>query len=131
MTYYNSYKKRHYNLSPNQKKKYSQEMNELETYSSHLDSIYHQLDNCKIRISNHKPTSAYHDMSDNTSNPIVDIRISKLRFISFIENHLSEIEEAISQLNLSYYRYIKVDYVGKVFYCFLKGYKTKKVELFY
>lgn len=139
MTYYNPYRKRHYNLSSSQKRKYAQEMNELETYleqspytySTYLDSIYHQFEGYKVRISNHKPNSKYHDMSDTTSNVLVDIRCSKKNFISFIENQLEEIETALSYIDLTYYNYIQVKPASKTLVCYLKGYKTKKVELFY
>lgn len=139
MTYYNSYRKRHYNLSSNQKKKYAQEMNELETYleqslysySAHLDSVYKELEDCTIRLSNHKPTNNYHDLSDNTTRPIVDIRKSKKDFIDFLENEMENLITILSYLDLTYYRYIKVKPASKTLVCYLKGYKTKKVELFY
>jgi hypothetical protein len=136
---YNAYRKIHYNLSSNQKKKYAMEMQELEnylansdySYSTHLDSVYKELDDCTIRLSNHKPTSDYHDLSDNNSRPIVDIRKSKKDFISFLENEMENLITIISYLDLTYYRYIKVKPESKTLVCYLKGYKTKKVELFY
>lgn len=136
---YNAYRKRHYNLSYNQKKQYALEMQELEnylansdySYSTHLDSVYKELDDCTIRLSNHKPTSEYHDLSDNTSRPIVDIRKSKKDFISFLENEMENLITIISYLDLTYYRYIKVKPERKTLVCYFKGYKTKKVELFY
>lgn len=136
---YNAYRKRHYNLSSNQKKQYALEMQELEnylsnsdySYSTHLDSVYKELDDCTIRLSNHKPTSNYHDLSDNTSRPIVDIRKSKKDFISFLENEMENLIAIISYLDLTYYRYIKVKPESKTLVCYFKGYKTKKVELFY
>lgn len=139
MTYYNAYRKRHYNLSSNQKKKYAIETDELENYlvnssyyySTNLDSVYKELDNSIIRLSNHKPTSEYHDLSDTVTRPIVDIRKSKKDFISFLENEMKEIETAILCLDLTYYRYIQVKPASKTLVCYLKGYKTKKVELFY
>lgn len=136
---YNAYRKRHYNLSSNQKKKYTIEMQELEnylansdySYSTHLDSVYKELDVFTIRLSNHIPTSDYHDLSDNTSRPIVDIRKSKKDFISFLENEMENLITIISYLDLTYYRYIKVKPESKTLICYFKGYKTKKVELFY
>lgn len=136
---YNAYRKRHYNLSSNQKKQYALEMQELEnylansdySYSTHLDSVYKELDDCTIRLSNHKPTSDYNDLSDNTSRPIVDIRKSKKDFISFLENEMENLITIISYLDLTYYRYIKVKPESKTLVCYFKGYKTKKVELFY
>lgn len=136
---YNAYRKRHYNLSANQKKQYALEMQELEnylansdySYSTHLDSVYKELDDCTIRLSNHKPSSEYHDLSDNTSRPIVDIRKSKKDFISFLENEMENLITIISYLDLTYYRYIKVKPESKTLVCYFKGYKTKKVELFY
>lgn len=136
---YNAYRKRYYNLSSNQKKKYAMEMQELEnylsnsdySYSTHLDSVYKELDDCTIRLSNHKPTSDYHDLSDNTSRPIVDIRKSKKDLINFLENEMENLITIISYLDLTYYRYIKVKPESKTLICYFKGYKTKKVELFY
>lgn len=136
---YNAYRKRHYNLSANQKKQYALEMQELEnyiansdySYSTHLDSVYKELDDCTIRLSNHKPTSDYHDLSDNTSRPIVDIRKSKKDFISCLEKEMENLITIISYLDLTYYRYIKVKPESKTLVCYFKGYKTKKVELFY
>lgn len=128
-----------YNLSSNQKKQYALEMQELEnylansdySYSTHLDSVYKELDDCTIRLSNHKPSSEYHDLSDNTSRPIVDIRKSKKDFISFLENEMENLITIISYLDLTYYSYIKVKPESKTLVCYFKGYKTKKVELFY
>ena len=136
---YNVYRKRHYNLSSNQKKKYAIEMKELEnyladseySYSTHLDSVYKELDDCIIRLSNHNPNSNYHNLGDNTSRPIVDIRKSKKDFISFLENEMENLITIISYLDLTYYRYIKVKPESKTLVCYFKGYKTKKVELFY
>ena len=101
------------------------------SYSTHLDSVYKELDDCTIRLSNHKPASYYHDLSDNTSIPIVDIRKSKKDFISFLENEMENLITIISYLDLTYYRYIKVKPESKTLVCYFKGYKTKKVELFY
>jgi hypothetical protein len=139
MSYYNAYRKRHYNLSSNQKKKYAQDMDELETYleqspytySSHLDSVYKELENCTIRLSNHKPTSDYHDLSDTVTRPVVDIRKSKKDFITFLENEMEHLITILSYLDLTYYRYIQVKPASKTLVCYLKGYKTKKIELFY
>lgn len=130
---YNSYRKRSFNRSDKQRREYAQAMDELEQafdeldgwlLSSKMDSAYKNFDNYEVRLSNHSADNQYHDLENGRL--IVNVRVSKLNFLSVIEDQLDGILAKVDKLSLSDYRFINVNLANKTISCFCKGYKTKK-----
>ena len=130
---YNSYRKRSFNRSDKQRREYAQAMDELEQafdeldgwlLSSKMDSAYKNFDNYEVRLSNHSADNQYHDLENGRL--IVNVRVSKLNFLSVIEDQLDAILAKVDTLPLSDYRFINVNLANKTISCFYKGYKTKK-----
>ena len=130
---YNAYRKRSFNMSDSKRKEYAQAMDELEQafdeldgwiLSSKMDSAYKNFDNYEVRLSNHSADNQYHDLENGRL--IVNVRASKLNFLSVIQSQLDEILAKVDKLPLSYYRFINVNLANKSISCFYKGYKTKK-----
>lgn len=130
---YNSYRKRSFNRSDKQRREYAQAMDELEQafdeldgwlLSSKMDSAYKKFDNYEVRLSNHSADNQYHDLENGRL--IVNVRVSKLNFLSVIEDQLDGILAKVDKLSLSDYRFINVNLANKTISCFYKGYKTKK-----
>ena len=130
---YNSYRKRSFNRSDKQRLEYAQAMDELEQafdeldgwlLSSKMDSAYKNFDNYEVRLSNHSADNQYHDLENGRL--IVNVRVSKLNFLSVIEDQLDGILAKVDKLSLSDYRFINVNLANKTISCFYKGYKTKK-----
>jgi hypothetical protein len=130
---YNSYRKRSFNRSDKQRREYAQAMDELEQafdeldgwlLSSKMDSAYKNFDNYEVRLSNHSADNQYHDLENGRL--IVNVRVSKLNFLSVIEDQLDGILAKVDKLSLSDYRFINVNLANKTISCFYKGYKTKK-----
>lgn len=130
---YNSYRKRSFNRSDKQRREYAQAMDELEQafdeldgwlLSSKMDSAYKNFDNYEVRLSNHSANNQYHDLENGRL--IVNVRVSKLNFLSVIEDQLDGILAKVDKLSLSDYRFINVNLANKTISCFYKGYKTKK-----
>ena len=130
---YNAYRKRSLNMSDSKRKEYAQAMDELEQafdeldgwiLSSKMDSAYKNFDNYEVRLSNHSADNQYHDLENGRL--IVNVRASKLNFLSVIQSQLDEILAKVDKLPLSDYRFINVNLANKSISCFYKGYKTKK-----
>lgn len=130
---YNSYRKRSFNRSDKQRREYAQAMDELEQafdeldgwlLSSKMDSAYKNFDNYEVRLSNHSADNQYHDLENGRL--IVNVRVSKLNFLSVIEDQLDGILAKVDKLSLSDYRFINVNLANKTISCFYKGYKIKK-----
>lgn len=130
---YNAYRKRSFNMSDSKRKEYAQAMDELEQafdeldgwiLSSKMDSAYKNFDNYEVRLSNHSADNQYHDLENGRL--IVNVRASKLNFLSVIQSQLDEILAKVDKLPLSDYRFINVNLANKTISCFYKGYKTKK-----
>ena len=130
---YNAYRKRSFNMSDSKRKEYAQAMDELEQafdeldgwiLSSKMDSAYKNFDNYEVRLSNHSADYQYHDLENGRL--IVNVRASKLNFLSVIQSQLDEILAKVDKLPLSDYRFINVNLANKSISCFYKGYKTKK-----
>ncbi|QMI52153.1 hypothetical protein HRE60_10740 (plasmid) [Streptococcus salivarius] len=130
---YNAYRKRSFNMSDSKRKEYAQAMDELEQafdeldgwiLSSKMDSAYKNFDNYEVRLSNHSADNQYHDLENGRL--IVNVRASKLNFLSVIQSQLDEILAKVDKLPLSDYRFINVNLANKSISCFYKGYKTKK-----
>lgn len=130
---YNAYRKRSFNMSDSKRKEYAQAMDELEQafdeldgwiLSSKMDSAYKNFDNYEVRLSNHSVDNQYHDLENGRL--IVNVRASKLNFLSVIQSQLDEILAKVDKLPLSDYRFINVNLANKSISCFYKGYKTKK-----
>ena len=130
---YNAYRKRSFNMSDSKRKEYAQAMDELEQafdeldgwiLSSKMDSAYKNFDNYEVRLSNHSADNQYHDLENGRL--IVNVRVSKLNFLSVIEDQLDGILAKVDKLSLSDYRFINVNLANKTISCFYKGYKTKK-----
>lgn len=129
---YNSYRKRSFNQTDNQRRAYAQQMEELQeafdnmqdwSISSTLDSAYKSYKNFELRLSNHSADNQYHDLENGRL--IVNIKASKLDFVPFIESgKVAEIVEKINKLDLTKYRFINV--VNGNLNCYIKGFKTKK-----
>ena len=113
---YNYYRKRHYHLSDTKKRQYSQQMREL-------DSTYKLYPTFELRLSNHSADNQYHNLID-AKRITVNVKCSKLDFISIIENKIESIVQFIETLEIEKYRFINI-VDGKV-NCYLKNYKTKK-----
>ena len=128
---YNSYRKRSYNLSDNERRKYAQEMKNLEAYlqttefqySSTLDSIYKNYDNYIIRLSNHSANNQYHDLYNDKL--LVNVKCSKLNYKKEIEIRLPLIIKKLEALDLEEFRFINI--VSNNINCYYKNYKTKKI----
>ena len=128
---YNSYRKRSYNLSDNECRKYAQEMKNLEAYlqttefqySSTLDSIYKNYDNYIIRLSNHSANNQYHDLYNDKL--LVNVKCSKLNYKKEIEIRLPLIIKKLEALDLEEFRFINI--VSNNINCYYKNYKTKKI----
>ena len=129
---YNYYRKRHYHLSDTKKRQYSQQMRELESYfdsledwsiSSHLDSVYKLYPTFELRLSNHSADNQYHNLID-AKRITVNVKCSKLDFISIIENKTESIVQFIKTLEIEKYRFINI--VDSKANCYLRNYKTKK-----
>ena len=130
---YNAYRKRSFNMSDSKRKEYAQAMDELEQafdeldgwiLSSKMDSAYKNFDNYEVRLSNHSADNQYHDLENGRL--IVNVRASKLNFLSVLQSQLDEILAKVDKLPLSDYRFINVNLANKSISCFYKGYKTKK-----
>ena len=123
---YNAYRKRSFNMSDSKRKEYAQAMDELDGWilSSKMDSAYKNFDNYEVRLSNHSADNQYHDLENGRL--IVNVRASKLNFLSVIQSQLDEILAKVDKLPLSDYRFINVNLANKSISCFYKGYKTKK-----
>ena len=128
---YNSYRKRTYNLTDNQRRNYANEMKNLEeylqdsewSYSPSLDSCYKNFENFELRLSNHSADNQYHNIIDSKY-LLVNVKCSKLDFKKYIEKRVSKILHLLSTLDLSKYRFVNI--VGNNVNCYVKGYKTKK-----
>lgn len=128
---YNTYRKRSYNLSDNERRRYTQEMQELEAYlqttefqySSTLDSVYKNYDNYTIRLSNHSANNQYHDLYNDKL--LVNVKCSKLNYKKEIELRLPLIIKKLEALDLKEFRFINI--VSNNINCYYKNYKTKKI----
>ncbi len=128
---YNKYRKRSYNLSDNERRRYAQEMQDLEAYlqttefqySSTLDSVYKNYDNYTIRLSNHSANNQYHDLYNDKL--LVNIKCSKLNYKKEIEIRLPLIIKKLETLDLEEFRFINI--VSNNINCYYKDYKTKKI----
>lgn len=128
---YNTYRKRSYNLSDNERRRYAQEMQDLEAYlqttefqySSTLDSIYKNYDNYTIRLSNHSADNQYHDLHNDKL--LVNVKCSKLNYKKEIEIRLPLIINKLETLDLEEFRFINI--VSNNINCYYKNYKTKKI----
>ena len=128
---YNTYRKRSYNLSDNERRRYAQEMQDLEAYlqttefqySSTLDSIYKNYDNYTIRLSNHSADNQYHDLYNDKL--LVNVKCSKLNYKKEIEIRLPLIIKKLETLDLEEFRFINI--VSNNINCYYKNYKTKKI----
>ena len=128
---YNTYRKRSYNLSDNERRRYAQEMQELEAYlqtiefqySSTLDSVYKNYDNYTIRLSNHSANNQYHDLYNDKL--LVNVKCSKLNYKKEIELRLPLIIKKLEALDLKEFRFINI--VSNNINCYYKNYKTKKI----
>lgn len=128
---YNAYRKRSYNLTDNERRRYAQEMQELEAYlqttefqySSTLDSVYKNYDNYTIRLSNHSANNQYHDLYNDKL--LVNVKCSKLNYKKEIEIRLPLIIKKLETLDLEEFRFINI--VSNNINCYYKNYKTKKI----
>ena len=130
---YNAYRKRSFNMSDSKRKEYAETMENLAeefdklpdwSLSSQKDSCYKYYDNYEVRLSNHSADNQYHDLENGRL--IVNVRASKLNFLSVIQSQLDEILAKVDKLPLSDYRFINVNLANKTISCFYKGYKSKK-----
>ena len=130
---WNSYRKRHYNISESKRRSYANQMQEIEEYfienkdwdiSSRLDSAYRSYNDYTVRLSNHSAENQYHDIHNGEL--LINIKSSKLDFIHRIENDVERIVEYVNTLELDNYRYIHVN--GSFLKAYLKGFKTKFEE---
>lgn len=128
---YNSYRHRHYNISKTKARNYAQEMEDLEqqfnqladwSLSSMKDSAYKYFGDFEIRLSNHNANNQYHDLENGTL--LINVKLSKLHFIEFIENELDSLLKKLNNIELTKYRFINV--VDTHINCFYKEFKTKK-----
>ena len=127
---YNYYRKRKFNISKTKAREYASEMETLEkdiydrkwNISSHLDSAYKMYEDYQIRLSNHSADNHYHNLEDGFL--LVNVKMSKLNFVRYIDNDLENLIKLLNTLDLNKYRFINV--VDGNANCFLKGYKTKK-----
>lgn len=129
---YNSYRKRSFNQTDNQRRAYAQQMEELQeafenmqdwSISSALDSAYKSYEKFELRLSNHSANNQYHNLEN--SHLIVNIKASKLDFVKLIKSgKVDEFVEKINKLDLPRYRFINV--VNGNLNCYIKGFKTKK-----
>lgn len=129
---YNSYRKRSFNQTNNQRRAYTQQMAELQeafdnmqdwSISSTLDSAYKSYKKFELRLSNHSADNQYHDLENGRL--IVNIKASKLDFVQLIESgKVDEIAEKINKLDLTKYRFINV--ANGNLNCYIKCFKTKK-----
>lgn len=129
---YNSYRRRSYSISKSKARDYANEMVNLKnsfndlaktgwSISSHLDSCYKDYGKFELRLSNHSASYA-HNVNDGYL--IVNIKKSKLEFVSFINNDLDDVLPKIKKLNLNKYRFVNI--VNSNINCYVKGFKTKK-----
>lgn len=130
---YNSYRKRSFTRSDKQRREYASEMEQLEhafenmkdwSLSSMKDSAYKDFGKYEVRLSNHSADNQYHDIENGKL--IVNIKASKLKFVSIIENELDTILDKINQLDLDKYRFISATNLEHNIKCYYKGFKTKK-----
>lgn len=130
---WNSYRKRHYNISDSKRRSYANQMQEIEEYfienddwdiSSRLDSAYRSYNDYTVRLSNHSADNQYHDIHNGRL--LINVKSSKLDFIRRIENEVDKIVEYVDTLELEKYRYIHVN--GSFLKAYLKGYKTNFEE---
>lgn len=129
---YNSYRKRSFNQTDNQRRAYAQQMEELQevfdnmqdwSISSALDSAYKSYEKFELRLSNHSANNQHHDLENG--HLIVNIKASKLDFVKLIKSgKVDEFVEKINKLDLPRYRFINV--VNGNLNCYIKGFKTKK-----
>lgn len=129
---YNSYRKRSFNQTDNQRRAYAQQMEELQeafenmqdwSISSALDSAYKSYEKFELRLSNHSANNQYHNLENG--HLIVNIKASKLDFVKLIKSgKVDEFVEKINKLDLPRYRFINV--VNGNLNCYIKGFKTKK-----
>ena len=128
---YNRYRHRHYNISKTKARNYAQEMEDLEqqfdqladwSLSSMKDSAYKYFGDFEIRLSNHSANNQYHDLENGTL--LINVKLSKLHFIEFIENELDSLLKKLNDIELTKYRFINV--VDTHINCFYKEFKTKK-----
>ena len=129
---YNSYRKRSFNQTDNQRRAYAQQMEELQgafdnmqdwSISSALDSAYKSYEKFELRLSNHSANNQYHNLENGRL--IVNIKASKLDFVKLIKSgKVDEFVENINKLDLPRYRFINV--VNGNLNCYIKGFKTKK-----
>lgn len=129
---YNSYRKRSFSLSDTKRKEYAQNMNEIKEYfadnpswsiSCHLDSAYRYYERFQLRLSNHSADNMYHDLK-NSERLLVNVKCSKLDFVSIIENKIESIVQFIETLEIEKYRFINI--IDNKANCYLRNYKTKK-----
>lgn len=130
---YNAYRKRSFNRTDNQRREYAKAMDQLENdfenldgweLSSMKDSAYKDFGKYIVRLSNHSADNQYHDLENGKL--IVNVKASKLNFVSIIENKLDTILEKIDTIDLEKYRFINATNMEHEIKCYLKGYKTKK-----
>lgn len=129
---YNSYRKRSFNQTDNQRRAYAQQMEELQeafdnmqdwSISSALDSAYKTCEKFELRLSNHSANNQYHDLENGRL--IVNIKASKLNFVELIKSgKVDEFVKKINKLDLPKYRFINI--VNGNLNCYIKGFKTKK-----
>lgn len=129
---YNSYRKRSFNQTDNQRRAYAQQMEELQeafenmqdwSISSALDSAYKSYEKFELRLSNHSANNQYHNLENG--HLIVNIKASKLDFVKLIKSgKVDEFVKKINKLDLPRYRFINV--VNGNLNCYVKGFKTKK-----
>ena len=65
----------------------------------------------------------YHDLN-NSERLLVNVKCSKLDFISIIENKIESIVQFIETLEIEKYRFINI--IDNKANCYLRNYKTKK-----
>ena len=128
---YNTYRKRNFTSTDNQRREYAEKMDELSeefskleglSLSSTKDSAYKHFDKYQVRLSNHSADNQYHDLENGYL--LINIKASKLDFVKIIKTQLNEILEKINELDIEKYRFINV--TKSNINCYYKGYKTKK-----
>ena len=128
---FNTYRKRTFTSTDNQRREYAAKMDELSeefsklegwSLSSAKDSAYKHFDNYQVRLSNHSAENDYHDLENGYL--LINIKASKLDFVKIIKTQLDEILKKINELDLEKYRFINV--TKSNINCYYKGFKTKK-----
>ena len=113
---YNPYRKRSFSLSDTKRKEYAENMNLIKEYfddnpswsiSYHLDSAYRYYEQFQLRLSNHSADNMYHDLN-SSERLLVNIKCSKLEFISTIENKVITIVRFLNIFELDKKKFINI-----------------------